>query len=175
MGNRGCLHRPDGTPTGRIATTKAWIVCRLSFKGRRRPVMAPGRYTELFFLDEATAFAAGHRPCAECRREAFNAFRDGRRAPEIDASLDAERGRVAAQRPPVDLAGDRLPDGVFVVPDHDPGEAYLVAGGGIHRWSFSGYGPQRPLTGKARVLTPSFTIARLDAGYPVHIHRFSGA
>jgi hypothetical protein len=72
-GNRGCLHDGEGR-IRRSHNGKRWIACRLEFKGRRRPLMRPGRFTELFFLDEATAFAAGHRPCAECRREDYNRF-----------------------------------------------------------------------------------------------------
>ena len=72
-GNRGCLHDDDGWIRRRYAG-KLWISCRLSFKGRRRELVRPGRFTELFFLDEATALAAGHRPCAECRREDYNRF-----------------------------------------------------------------------------------------------------
>src|ERR1700732_822885 len=75
LGNRGVLHDDQGR-IKRAWQLKRWIVCVLEFKGRRRAVMTPGRYTELFFLDEATALAAGHRPCAECRRERFNAFRE---------------------------------------------------------------------------------------------------
>ena len=74
MGNRGVLH-DDESRIRRKWHGKRWIVCVLEFRGRKRKVMTPGRYTELFFLDEATALAAGHRPCAECRRERFNAFR----------------------------------------------------------------------------------------------------
>jgi hypothetical protein len=77
MGNRGCLHDDNRALSRRRWTTRAWVTCLLSFKGRRRQLMRPGHYTELFFLDEATALAAGHRPCAECRREAFRRFVDG--------------------------------------------------------------------------------------------------
>src|SRR5215204_4373861 len=102
-GNRGCLHDRQGT-IRRSFAVKRWIACRLEFKGRKRPLLRPGRYTELFFLDEATAFAAGHRPCAECRRADFNRFREAWvRAnlpgeepaqvlvPTIDARLHGER------------------------------------------------------------------------------------
>lgn len=77
MGNRGCLHDEHRNLGRRRWTTKSWVTCLLSFGGRRRELMRPGYYTELFFLDEATALAAGHRPCAECRREAFRRFVDG--------------------------------------------------------------------------------------------------
>ncbi len=102
MGNRGCLHDAKGQ-IRRPWQLERWIVCVLAFKGRQRRVMTPGRYTELFFLDEATALAAGHRPCAECRRERFNAYRRAlaaggakgdeplRSAVEIDHRLHAER------------------------------------------------------------------------------------
>ena len=76
MGNRGCLHDAERRLTGRRWTTRAWVTCALSFNGRRRQLMTPGFYTELFFLDEATALAAGHRPCAECRRSAYRAFKE---------------------------------------------------------------------------------------------------
>ena len=102
MGNRGCLHDDNRTLSGRRWTTRAWLSCVLSFKGRRRQLMRPGYYAELFFLDEATALAAGHRPCAECRREAFRHFvgcwatgagRAGERvrAADMDRALHAER------------------------------------------------------------------------------------
>src|SRR5262249_30593666 len=95
MGNRGVLHDAGGR-IKRAWQLKRWIVCVLQFRGRKRTVRSPGRYTELFFLDEATALAAGHRPCAECRRERFNAFRKAWRsaftaADEIDQQLHGER------------------------------------------------------------------------------------
>ncbi len=99
MGNRGVLHDQEGR-IQRAWQGKRWLVCVLEFRGRKPQVMSPGHYTELFFLDEATALAAGHRPCAECRRERFNAFRDAWRlaedshpptADEIDNRLHAER------------------------------------------------------------------------------------
>jgi hypothetical protein len=133
MGNRGVLHDAEGRIVRRW-TTRAWIACVLQFKGRRRQVMAPNRYTELFFLDEATALAAGHRPCAECRRADFLRFRaawlagnPGRglgprpRVAEIDRVLHAERvgpgGRPTWTAPLADL-----PDGVMVLgPDAGAG------------------------------------------------------
>jgi hypothetical protein len=136
-GNRGCLHRPDGTLV-RNAQVQRWIACRLEFKGRRRELLQPGRYTELFFLDEATAFAAGHRPCAECRREDYNrymALAGARRADEIDARLAGERGRTHPE-PYADL-----PDGAMA----DDAGAWLVR--------------------DATVLTPPTTLAVLRAGW----------
>src|SRR5262249_35689626 len=140
MGNRGgCFHRPDKTLGARRWVSRRWIACVLEFRGRHREVMAPGRYTELFFLDEATALAAGPRPCAECCRDDHERFKDawrrgnpGERLPpgaSIDA-LDAvlHRERVRPDRSKVTYRarlGD-LPDGVFVALDDDPGAAFLV-------------------------------------------------
>src|SRR5207245_10050941 len=127
-GNRGCLHDADGRIRRRYNGTR-WIACRLQFRGwQRGPLMQPGRFTELFFLDEATAFAAGHRPCALCRRADYNRFLEltgARGADEIDARLHEER---VGQRGPA--PGD-LPDGAFVLLD---GEPWPVAGGGLPRW-----------------------------------------
>lgn len=125
MGNRGCLHNEHRELSRRRWTTRAWMTCLLSFKGRRRQLMRPGQYTELFFLDEATALSAGHRPCAECRREAFHRFVDGRRtgtakagerilAADMDRTLHAERidrrhGKITFEAPLSDL-----PDSVVV-------------------------------------------------------------
>src|SRR5262245_41989563 len=137
-GNRGCLHDDRGQNRRRFATRR-WISCRLSFKGwHRKALLQPGKFTELFFLDEATAFAAGHRPCALCRRDDYNRFlaivgADG--ADEIDERLHGER-----------LAGDTrrlspasfgtLPDGAFVLVD---GEPWLVRGTELLRWTPAGY------------------------------------
>jgi hypothetical protein len=129
MGNRGILHDADGRIRRRWAT-RAWIACVLEFRGRRGPVMAPGHYTRLFFLDEPTALAAGHRPCSECRRAEYLAFREAwargnanlglgpaPRAPEIDRVLHAERvGPGGARRTYVAPLGDQ-PDGALVTFD----------------------------------------------------------
>jgi hypothetical protein len=138
MGNRGVLHDDAGRirPPWQV---KRWIACRLDFKDRKRSIMAPGRYTELSFLDEATAFAAGHRPCAECRRERFNAFRVAWRsahqgtsdsplptADEIDRHLHADRLAPDRSNQTLVMALDELPDGVFVALTESEGQAYLV-------------------------------------------------
>src|SRR5919197_6687287 len=127
-GNRGCLHDDTGAIRRRYATRR-WIACRLEFKGwHRHPLLQPGKFTELFFLDEATAFAAGHRPCALCRREDYNRFgalwpgETG--ADAIDARLHAERWHGGARRVH-DAALDELPDGAFVLEDRAP---HLVLG-----------------------------------------------
>lgn len=173
MGNRGALH--DGQ--GRIRRAwqgKRWIVCRLAFKGRKRALMTPGQYTELFFLDEATALAAGHRPCAECRRERFNAFRTawaaqsgGTQLPgadEIDSRLHAERVATDRSRRTFLAPLDSLPDGVFVKLEED---AFLVVGESLLRWSPGGYteGQPRPTGLEVAVLTQPSTVGAIRAGY----------
>lgn len=178
MGNRGRLHDAARHIGGRRWATKAWICCRLAFRGRQRQVMAPGSYTELFFLDEATAFAAGHRPCYECRRADYNQFlgawsrghggdRASLRAGAIDARLHAERVErgVHEARP-----GD-LPDGTFVTLSDDPAAAWLLWRGALRRWSFTGYGPPVAVpTATVRVVTPSSTVAALASGYRPGVH-----
>lgn len=172
MGNRGGrLHRPDRTLGPRRWTNRVWIACLLCFKGRRRTVMGDG-YTELFFLDEPTALAAGHRPCFECRRAEAKAFAAawGRahelprppKAGEMDLALHRER--LAPAGPVVPLDG--LPDGTMVALPVDPATAWLVAGDRLHPWSPGGYGPPvaRP-SGAATLLTPPAIVAALRAGY----------
>jgi hypothetical protein len=159
-GNRGCLHDAEGRIRRRYAGRR-WIACRLRFRGRRRsPLLQPGRYTELFFLDEATAFAAGHRPCAECRREdyvRFLALCGATGADEIDARLHGER----LQRHAAALAD--LPDGAFVLRD---GEPWLVRGAALRRWTPAGYADRvaRP-DGPAVLITPPSLVAVLRAGW----------
>ena len=172
-GNRGCLH----DETGRIRRRyngKRWISCRLEFRGwRRSPLLQPGRFTELFFLDEATAFAAGHRPCALCRREDYVRFaeiwgelhRDQVGADAIDAQLHAERiepGTRAQLNHEAPL--DDLPDGSFVLHDGTP---QLVLGSHLLSWTAAGYiaSMPRPRRGQATVITPPSLVAVLRAGW----------
>ncbi len=125
MGNRGGALHNDRREIVRHHQSKRWITCLLEFKGRRRIVMSPRRYTELFFLDEAVAFAAGHRPCAECRRERFNAFKSAwkGRTPDAD-EMDDELHRCRIERPgrkvtyQAELSS--LPNGSFVEIDASP-------------------------------------------------------
>src|SRR3954468_9302331 len=137
-GNRGCFHDDRGEIRRRFATRR-WIACRLEFKGwRRKALLQPGRFTELFFLDEATAFAAGHRPCALCRREDYNRFLElvgARGADEIDERLHGERlaGPGRRHHP---AGAEEPPEGAFV--PHD-GEPWLVLGGQLLRWTPAGY------------------------------------
>jgi hypothetical protein len=172
-GNRGCLHDDAGDIRRRYATRR-WIACRLQFKGwLRRPLLAPGKFTELFFLDEATAFAAGHRPCALCRREDYVRFTEiwhdlhpGQRgADAIDEQLQAERfdPKARTQRhheAPI----DDLPDGAFVLRD---GEPWLVRDAELLRWSPGGYDGrvERPAQGAATVITPPSLLAVLRTGW----------
>lgn len=172
MGNRGCLVNARGELVRRWQLER-WITCVLRFEGRRRhPLMAPGQYTELFFLDEATACAAGHRPCHECRRDAAEAFADAwrglhprdRRLPEIDARLHRQR-TLGAHR--LSACGE-LPDGAMVGLD---GRAWLVVAGGLRAWTHAGYTdrrsfPPEPVT----VLTPPSTVAAMRAGWRPLLH-----
>jgi hypothetical protein len=175
MGNRGRLHRPDGTLGPARWTTKAWIACALDFGDRHRTIMAPGSYTELFFLDEATAYAAGHRPCAECRREAFRAFRDlwsivhvPAPAPEIDAVLHAARTRRDRTKVTFEARAGDLPDGTMIRTAEGPA---LLHGGAAHRWSTAGYGaPEDRPEGRVTVLTPVPIVALFRAGLRPALH-----
>ncbi len=181
---RGVLHDAEGQ-VKRAWQVKRWLVCVLEFRERRRTVMAPNRYTELFFLDEATALAAGHRPCAECRHARFLAFcnawkpghprNGGSRRPSvtvIDNRLHAER--VAADRTKCSFPRklDELPDGVFVVLEAWGEQAYLLWRDRLLAWSPGGYQERRPrpMGGAARVLTPPSTVAAIRAGYVPEVH-----
>ena len=160
-GNRGCLHDEDGNIRRRYAGRR-WIGCKLEFGGRRRsPLMQPGKYTELFFLDEATAFAAGHRPCAECRREDYTRFRELWPGPggadAIDLQLHGQRLRHRGARFP------ELPDGAFVLHEHAP---WLVLGDGLLRWTPGGYTERtRRPTGRATVITAPSLVTVLREGW----------
>ncbi len=166
-GNRGCLHDAAGRIRRRYAGRR-WIACRLRFRDwHRSPLLQPGKFTELFFLDEATAFAAGHRPCALCRREDYVRFGelwDGERgADAIDARLHEERLAGRAQRHH-DAALDPLPDGAFVLRDCEP---WLVRGAELRRWTPAGYAERaaRPAGARALLITPPSLVAILRAGW----------
>ena len=164
-GNRGCLHDAGGE-LRRAWQVRRWIACRLEFRGRlRRPLLQPGRYTELFFLDEATALAAGHRACAECRREDYVRLMEiagVARADDLDRRLHAERLEGRARRTH-EAAFAELPDGAFVVRG---GDAWLVRGGELLRWTAAGYAERaaRP-SGRAELLTPPTLVDVLRAGW----------
>jgi hypothetical protein len=166
-GNRGCLHDAEGRIRRRYATRR-WIACRLGFRGwHRSPLLQPGRFTELFFLDEATAFAAGHRPCALCRREDYVRFRElfagAAGADAIDMRLHGERLADGAQRHHA-AALDELPDGAFVLRD---GEPWLVRGSALLRWTPGGYAERaaRRAGIRAALITPPSLVAVLRAGW----------
>lgn len=171
LGNRGLLH-DEAQSIRRSWRLKAWLTCLLHFKDRRRVVMSPGLYTELFFLDEATALSAGHRPCGECRRVDYLRFKHlagqgaGRvfgRAGDLDEAMHADRltadGGKRTYRAPL----SNLPDGVFIVL---AGEPWLKWRGHLHRWTPSGYAEARPVgEGEAEVLTPRLSVETIQAGY----------
>lgn len=180
MGNRGgCFHRDDKTLKPRRWASRQWICCVLAFKGRCRRVFSPGLYTELFFLDEATALAAGHRPCFECRRAEAVAFAAAwakaqrlaalPRAPEMDAALHAERLASAPERPRETALSGSLPDGVFV---RDGGVPSLVWRGRLFRWTHDGYVHRTELDPRRAVdvITPPAIVAVLRAGYRPQVH-----
>ena len=176
MGNRGRLHEGRGAREAvRNHQHKTWITCVLSFRGRRVPQWEPNRYTPLFFLDEAVALAAGHRPCAECRHSAYTTYRmlwaethSGAAiyAKDMDKQLHLERTGRAGHRAP----WDSLPGGVFVATESGPA---AVVGDHLAVWNhdhnvYRNTLP-RPTTGSATVLTPPSTVQILRAGYPVQI------
>ena len=179
MGNRGCLHGPDRQLGASRWRSRLWICCVLNWKGVRRDPMPPGRWTALFFLDEATALAAGHRPCAYCRRGDYldfaGAWRAARhlarrpRADEMDAVLHHERvdglGRQVTHRAPA--AG--LPDGAMI---RVGGRVGLLLSGRLRPWSSGGYGPpaQVRMPDAVEVLTPPSTVAAIAAGYRPLVH-----
>ena len=180
MGNRGGpLHDEAKRLTAKRWVNKHWIACVLAFRGRKREVMAPRRYTELFFLDEATAFAAGHRPCFECRRQDFNRYaelwgrlrgRDRRGyVAEMDGLLHDERLTPARTKRlhRASLAG--LPDGSFVMQDGLP---HLVLGDALLEWSPGGYlrARPRPSGGDLDLITPPSAVEVIAAGYAPVMH-----
>ena len=184
MGNRGCIHNADRALGVTRWRSKLWICCVLDYGGWQRDVMPPGRWTALFFLDEATALAAGHRPCGYCREADHRWFGESwrvaqgltarPRAFEMDAWLHAERvdGRTRRQRTR-EVALGEVPDGAMV--SYGDGPA-LRTGDGLLPWSFDGYGPPvRPLAGtRVDLLTPPAIVAVLKAGYLPLVHPSAG-
>ena len=177
-GNRGIIHDPaTKTLLKKRWSSPAWITCVCEFRGWRRQVMGGRSWTELFFLDEATAFAAGHRPCFFCRRDDASRFRrcweEGNgvtdiRAREIDAVLHGERlerGRKRLHPLPMPLA--QLPDGAMVQRGE---ESFLIVQGRALRWSMAGYGEAETAIGHALLLTPPSTLRALSAGYRPVLH-----
>lgn len=179
MGNRGVIHNAQREIV-RPWQVKRWIACVLEFRGRHREVMQPNRWTELFFLDEAAAFAAGHRPCAECRRSDYKRFvalwsdvlGGSTRADDIDVILHQSRTDGKQKRTYHEKLGS-LPDGTYVAID---GGAWLIHDGSLHRWSDGGYVERAAIEREriTEVLTPQPFVALFSAGYAPGIHASAG-
>lgn len=176
MGNRGCLHNADGQIV-RPCRGRLWITCLTDFKGRQRALLQPGSYTELFFLDEAVALSAGHRPCAECRRAAYRCFRTAWAAANLPACSHAQdmdrylhtARRTGRQQRHHTAQAESLPDGAFALGPE--GQPLLIAGRYALPYAPAGYGPPVPRPqGPVTVLTPAPIVAVLAAGYPVVLH-----
>ena len=180
MGNRGILHDEQGNLKDRRWTHQNWVTCTLDTKGPKRSLMAPGNYTELFFLDEATALASGHRPCWECRRENFLHFREAWLSGNPDLGCDDTTSMSAIDRI---IHGERvtptrdkvtyssllasLPDGVIASLPERPTEPLLIWKGVLHPWQPEGYGKpiEVPLDQTVTVLTPYSIVSAIAAGY----------
>jgi hypothetical protein len=189
MGNRGRLHDERGRIL-RDWQVKRWLLCALEFRGRKRLIMAPNRYTELFFLDEATGLAAGHRPCAECRHRRYLDFReawlaDNRNgvgperasADHLDACLHADRLGPDRCKRTFRAKLSELPDGVIVSRQAPQGGAYLLWRQHLHAWSPAGYASRVacPRDETVEVLTPRLTVAAIQSGYAPEIHPTASA
>jgi hypothetical protein len=177
-GNRGIIHDPaTKTLLKKRWATKAWLICVCEYKGRRRAVMGGRSWTELFFLDEAVALAAGHRPCFFCRRQSAEAFRAAWPrarggvapfAPEMDAVLHEERldhGRKRLHAVPGNVS--ELPDGAVITAD---GAAYTLARARAFRWTEQGYQPAQEIPRADGLLTPPSTLLAIRAGYRPVLH-----
>ena len=182
-GNRGIIHDPaTRTLLKKRWSTPAWLTCLCEFRGRRRKVMGERSWTELFFLDEATAFAAGHRPCFFCRREDAMRFRAAwetgnrvgdLRAPDMDAVLHRERLDKGKKRlHPLPMRLDDLPDGAMV---QEGTASFLIARGRAFRWSPGGYSKTEAPLKQALLLTPPSTLRAFVAGYRVVLHPTASA
>ncbi len=180
-GNRGMIHDPaTRTLLGRRWASPAWLTCVLDFRGRRREVMAARSWTELFFLDEATALAAGHRPCFFCRRQDANRFRAAWEAGndvaqvlarDIDRTLHRERFASSKKVHPLPMPVERLPDGAMVQGGSD---SFLIARGRPYLWSAAGYREAEGRLEHATLLTPPSTLRALMAGYKPLLHPSAG-
>jgi hypothetical protein len=185
MGNRGRLHNEHRVLRRQHSSETRWLVCVTEFRGRKRVPMSPRMYTELFFLDEATALAAGHRPCAECRNADYRRFKElwvranrdhAERSPapsaeEIDLQLQAERMNAEGSKRSYRSACKALPDGVIVTRTDEPA-AYLLWKGTLLRWTLAGYDACRPSEPKTivNVLTPPSIVRAIAAGYVPAVH-----
>ena len=181
-GNRGIIHDPaTKTLLKKRWSSPAWITCVCEFRGWQRKVMGGRSWTELFFLDEATAFAAGHRPCFFCRRDDANRFRaawekgngiSDVRAREIDAVLHRERLERGKKRlHPLPMPVEQLPDGAMVQVGE---ESLLIVRGQPLRWSFAGYDKMEAPIGETMLITPPSTLLTFVAGYVPVLHPSAG-
>ncbi len=182
LGNRGILHN-DNREIVVPWRHKSWVTCKLEFKGRKRNVFSPGKYSELFFLDEATAFAAGHRPCGECRREKYKEFKSAwctanrklLQSPNpgigvLDRQLHIERAMRGGKQVTHRAKMRNLPDGVFLELDD---KAVLKWQGYLYTWSHHGYVEQHPISAspsEVQVLTPESVVAVFLEGLDVEVH-----
>src|SRR5215218_986720 len=177
-GNRGIIHDPaTKTLLKKRWATPAWITCVCEFRGWRRKVMGTRSWTELFFLDEATAFAAGHRPCFFCRRHDADRFRaawkDGNGtgdilARDMDAVLHRERlDRGSKRLHKLPMPVEKLPDGAMVQAGDD---CFLILQGRALQWSMAGYRETADAINDAKLLTPPSTLRALSAGYRPVLH-----
>lgn len=179
LGNRGMLHNEDKEI---IAPWKhkSWVTCQLQFNNRKREIFSPGKYSELFFLDEATALSAGHHPCAECRRQRYNEFKnlwlkcitglESISAAEIDKKLHAERAARGGIKVKHFCVFEELPDGAFI---EIGGEACLLWNGELKKWSFEGYVGNVSLPAPKEVvtlLTPPSIVELLKNGFVPQVH-----
>ena len=180
LGNRGVIHDTHENVI-RTHKSQAWITCRLEFKDITRPIMSPGKWTELFFLDEATAFSAGHRPCGYCRRDRFNEFKSAwlrangdrlgqgpRGIERIDKVVHPERisqGRKVTYKAPL----RNLPSGTMI---EEGSQAYLVWNNNLFRWGFAGYSFDgvEPQCTVVSVLTPETYVRAFVEGFRPTVH-----
>jgi hypothetical protein len=174
MGNRGILH-DDNRNIVRTSRNTMWLICRVEFKGRRRQLMKPGSYTELFFLDEAVALAAGHRPCGECRRTEYRSFMaaSSRSDEPLTCPKDLDRALSRSRSAKREFASiTSLPDGAFV--RRSIHGLWLIWEGSLHRWTPDGYVDAVAIGAaaaeSAEVVTPALTVAALRHGYRVEVH-----
>jgi len=181
LGNRGVLHNENQKiiATHRI---KGWVTCLLEFKGRKREIMTPNRYTELFFLDEATAFSAGHRPCAECRRKRFNEFKSAwfqgnesllknekLSAPNMDKVIHEER-IFKKEKVTFKAKLSRLPTGTMI---QIRSAAFLLWNHNLYHWSYSGYTEAKiaySWNEEVIVLTPKSYVKTFRNGFVPEVH-----
>ena len=183
MGNRGVLHDEHKTIVRNRGPRRDWVTCSLSFKGCKQTIMRPKSYTQLFFLDEAVAFAAGHRPCSTCRREEFVAFKQAWTSAgladsdqrllvtKVDPMMAADRIDRHDRKVTYRAAMHELPAGAMIARDAEPDVAWLLWKNQFWRWSPAGYSDPRGVTDEVvTVLTPRCSVRVLSSGYGLKVH-----